>query len=364
MSWQRFMLLMVFCLSSCGDSPSLNNAKPHPLVKSVSAALTKSVKKHDLEMGLAGEIFAQQAMRKAKLIEEALLPFATQVRSKLAIDALEPIFVAESMALADLDPKVVRKYVVTEKLCASATQSPALSVLLRGKDSSKRLILLTGAMPRRREPGVGATAMEIAGALEVMRVLIQRRAVGRTEPLPFDLEYIHMGKSTADLGFLSQIVPRQTLIVGVLCLEDLTPENVGSSNLVIQIVPRKESTLVSALGGTMKQYAGNRPAWNSASISATLLPVSSRVLEKVGQDFLPYCVIRCASSELDRAIQAPRFVKGWLFARKQIDKVHRQVGGSEDLLKNVCDRSAKSVVAPARCIAMGIMRVSGAFSSD
>lgn len=60
-------------------------------------------------------------------------------------------------------------------------------------------------------------------------------------------------------------------------------------------------------------------------------------------------------------MKPPQFVKGWTLARKQIDKIHREVGGTKDRLAIVCDRSAKSVVATARCIAMAIMRVSGAF---
>lgn len=254
--WQHLMLLIVLCLFSCGDSASHEGPKSNTLNVTVAPVLSRTVEKHDLEMGLAGEIFAQQAMRKAKAIEAALIPIAKKLRANSAIDALESIFVKESLALADLDPEIIRQHVTTQKLSFGETTDSFLSILLKGSDSSRRLILVTGALSRRTMSGVGSTAMEISAALEVMRVLIQRRVVGRTEPLPFDLEYIHLAQAPADLGFLSQAVPKETLILGVLCLEDITPEKIGSSNLVIEVVPKKESTLVSALSGTMKQYAG------------------------------------------------------------------------------------------------------------
>ncbi len=359
----------VFCIlvliSACGDSSGAPGTQKGVKAKNPQSAKAKilvtNVKKNNLEMGVASEIFAAQAKRKATDVEAVFKAYRVGAKNLSLLDRLLPVFQKESLTLIDLDPAKLRSVVEVHKSGSQKGKSETLSIRLKGRDSTRRVLLVSGAMPRTRSWGPGSGAMEISAALEMMRVLISRRIVGEESPLPFDLEYVLLGSPSPKLSFVQRHVGNNVLVLGVICLEEMTPSIPGSTNLVLQVVPDSFSTIESALVGATENYAGNRHGWSSASLSASLDPVPQKSMANLPQNFLPHVVVRASTSSSDRLLLPSEGAKTSTRAKKEIDPSHELVATKDDSLKNVCDKKYKTVVAIARALAIAVTRLRGAF---
>lgn len=356
------LMCAVMLIPCCGDSPTENDSQTDSLGASFSESLLKEVGTHPREGATAGVIFSGQAARKAKELELMWLPETDQARGRFDLDKLHQFLQRESLQLRDLKPEVLKNFVVVEKHVSAAGKCTHLSIRLRGSNSNRRLFLVNGSMTRGVPPGCGSSAIEIATALEVMRVFITDRAMATVEPLPFDLEYVLCFEPAQDVGFVSSLTKNHELIVGVICIEELVSKNPSASNLVVQVVDQEISTLVSALVGSVTHHAGSKRAWQKGTVAADLHAVPESSRKTIEQEMLPYVVIRTATSSRDRTVKNPSGQKVGRYAQVEMDEVHPAVGTADDKLDLITDAQYTSAVAVARAIAIGVTRCRSAFS--
>ena len=349
-------LILAVCTAGCGDkSESTRDSAQNATTRKSLPWLSTKVGRYPLETSMAAEIFDAQAGRKAREIEWLALKQEKSLRDPSLLDGLQKIVEQESLRLIDHDAAVLEKYVRVERL--QGGDVPGISVLLKGSDSNRRLVLASGVMPRRVAAGHGANAMELAAALEVMRVCISRRAIGNDPPLPFDLELVYLAGADPGMTWLGKTAETGVELLGVVCLEEMTPARPGASNLVLHVEPSKASTLVHALSGTLQQYCGKSMAWDTASVTADLKGVPEKVGNRFSQDWIPVCVIRASNSASDRSLRGPAGGRKWLSQQASADPAHKEVGGPNDRLKKVCDEKFRTVVSVARVIAIAVTRV-------
>jgi hypothetical protein len=163
------------------------------------------------------------------------------------------------------------------------------------------------------------------------------------------------------MGFVSRFLKNE-VVLGVICVEEMTPKTVGASNIVVHVVDQEGSTIANALSGAVLHFAGGRAAWQKGSVSTDLPKIAKASYPSLKQRFLPYVVIRAASSAINRKIKTPTGVKSNKRAQSEIDPIHTAVGTAEDKLDLVSDRKFTTTVAMARAIAIGITRCRAALT--
>ncbi len=177
--------------------------------------------------------------------------------------------------------------------------------------------------------------------------------------LPFDLQYIHLKKSDPNLVQVDKIVPKDVILIGAVAIGELAPENLANSNLVVQVIPKQESTIRSAMSGCLQSHDGGS-LWQTASLSANL-PDPAQSTIKRNQSLLPYLVLCAASSKKDRGLKAPWIHEPWPNSPKQIDSIHPAAGTKDDRLKSVAAPEMEPAVAVARALGIAITRCQAAF---
>lgn len=360
------IFVMAILVSACGDQtpPEKNGEGQSPSTgepqDETSLHLDSPVTHYEHESQLSSHIFHVPIETRAIAIEALAAEHKDLLRDVAMVEPLRAIMVNELMALREFNLELAKKLLSVQRISRSDKSGEILTLKVKGSDSSRCFIIAVGAMERKTNAGPGSFAMEIASGLEVMRVFATTRIMERPEALPFDLELVVLTQPDPTMGFVKDVV-KKNRVLGVLCLEEITPAKPGGRELFLQIVPGQSSTLRNAVQDTLRDYLAKSYAWDSASLSADLPAVSASVCKSLGQTFVPYCVLRASSSAENRSLIPPKDFKALRRTRKEYVSAHPTVGTKADRLKAVCDEKFKTCIAISRCVTISVNRLRTAF---
>ena len=355
------LLLWVAGLCSCGDGSREEDGPPLPAVVPQPAYLDTAVQEDRFETQMAGILFKIPLEQKARAIETLAVRHRGCSSSHELLADLRSLFEKESLGAAGEKRDRTLPFVQIRHEACRKEGGEFVSLLIRGNDSSRRLIVGCGLLARDVKPGPGAFALELAAALDVMRVFLTCRVARPEMALPFDLELVVLSNPDPSMSFLLDVVPRGTVVLGVLGVEEVAPAKLGSQDLFVQVVPGEESTLRRALVSSLTDYLGKSYSWSSASFSADLARIPEDVCKALGQSFVPWCSVRAASSATDRTLLAPPAIKPLRRARTTFASAHEAAGRDEGLVAVLTDREFKTCVAVGRALTIGISRCRTAF---
>ncbi len=246
----------------------------------------------------------------------------------------------------------------------SSTKKPAalLAVRLPAPADAPRVIITHS---RRETPlwtGRGSQSLPVAVLVEAARALSAFDATNPDQRLAVSVEFVHVADGGVGYDWLSSLAKSEEhrpLLLGVIDLEDVAPEDTGYQAALLRY---DGSGRTSALGRALRQvladYVGRPEAWLEAGMSNDGSRVPAAVAEQWGQERIPVVEVATCAPASRASLVPPPVYEPLPSALTTAPPRSKSLGGGLDEVRALTDEHMTPQVALARLIVLGVRRLS------
>ena len=237
LSLSGICLLTAVAFSSCEDDPKVN-VRPVVAgnelltqVESYRAELTE----HPKERTSLGRVFNLALNENAEFIESEALKSGHMPYEEDFLPTLSKSIDERCLHIKGLKSEDIAKILTVESYSSEDSDLPRLSILLRGTDPRRRLIVSRATVKRSTQAGLGSASLEIACLTEIIRVMTVF-SILESPRMPFDIEFVVPLAATVDPNELAKTLPNGLTLLGIISLEEIVASKKKVATLLCNLL--------------------------------------------------------------------------------------------------------------------------------